>query len=135
MQPPSERTLLDGLRIGTRADVDAHARSYLADGRCVGWRTSADRPGIGIVIDAELADGPPPTALARRFGDHDFWERWTRAECAAKASGVPIAVWLREHGLCAGPDISVRTVRTTMAGTPVVVSAAYVRSASRGPSR
>ncbi|UPK76736.1 hypothetical protein MU582_08895 [Nocardioidaceae bacterium SCSIO 66511] len=135
MPPPSERTLLDGLRICTRADVNAHARSYLADGRCVGWHAPADRSGTAIVIDAELATGPPPTALARRFGDHDFWERWTRAECAAKACRVPIPVWLREHGLGAGPDISVRTVRTTMAGTPVVVSAADVRSASRWPSR
>ena len=55
--------------------------------------------GPGVVIDAELVDRAPPAALAARYGDADFWARWTRAECAAKAADVPIARWLRRHGL------------------------------------
>jgi hypothetical protein len=84
------------LRIGAGL-ADARTRSHLADGRVVGWYGDP-----GHVIDAELTDQPVPPALAARYGTEDFWGRWTRTECAAKAAGVPIAAWLREHGLDAG---------------------------------
>jgi hypothetical protein len=86
------------LRIGTPAELaGALTRSTLADGRVVGWYGAPGR-----VIDAELADRPVPPALAAAYGTERFWERWTAAECAAKHFDVPIAVWLREHGLSAG---------------------------------
>lgn len=78
--------------------ADAVTRSHLSDGRVVGWYGAP-----GVVIDAEVAGAPVPPALAARFGTEGFWERWTAAECGAKAHDVPIAVWLREHGLSAGP--------------------------------
>jgi hypothetical protein len=84
------------LRIGAVL-ADAITRSHLADGRVVGWYGED-----GHVIDAELAAQPVPPALAARYGPHDFWGRWTRTECAAKSAGVPIALWLAEHGLDAG---------------------------------
>lgn len=74
--------------------ADAVTRSRLADGRVVGWYGDAV-----FVIDAEIADQVVSPALAARFGSEDFWERWTAAECAAKAYDVPIAVWTRRHGL------------------------------------
>ncbi len=92
MPAPSEH-----LRVGTDL-ADAVTRSYLADGRVVGWYGDP-----GHVIDAELTDQPVPPALAARFGTEDFWGRWTRTECAAKAADVPIAVWLAEHGLDPAP--------------------------------
>ena len=83
------------LRIGTAAEMaDAVTRSHLSDGRVVGWYGEAD-----VVIDAELADAAAPTALTSRFGVEDFWVRWTSAECAAKLAGIPMHVWLTEHGL------------------------------------
>jgi len=54
-------------------------------------------------VDAEYADQPVPTALARRFGTMDFWTRWTRAEVCAKLAGTPILLWLDAHGLPADP--------------------------------
>jgi hypothetical protein len=77
--------------------ADAVTRSHLADGRVVGWYG-----GTGVVIDVETAAAPVPPALAARFGTETFWERWTAAECGAKAYDVPIALWTREHGLSAG---------------------------------
>lgn len=77
---------------------DALTRSRLADGRVVGWYGAP-----GAVIDAEIAAAPVPSALASRHGSEDFWERWTAAECGAKASDVPLELWIREHGLSAGP--------------------------------
>jgi len=77
--------------------TDAVTRSHLADGRVVGWYGDPE-----VVIDAELSGQPVPPALAARYGSADFWGRWTRTECAAKAADVPIAVWLAEHGLDAG---------------------------------
>lgn len=73
---------------------DAVSRSYVADGRCVGWYGAP-----GWVVDAELSDQQVPPALAKRHGVADFHRRWTRAECAAKLADVPIVLWLREHGL------------------------------------
>jgi len=86
------------LRIGSPDETaDAVTRSHLADGRVVGWYGDG-----GHVIDAELTGQPVPPALASRYGTDDFWGRWTRTECAAKAAGVPIGSWLRRHGLDAG---------------------------------
>lgn len=87
MPAPSE-----SLRIGTDLP-DAVTRSHLSDGRVVGWYGEP-----GVVIDAEV-DGPVPPALASRFGAHDFWARWTQAECAAKLADVPMQLWISEHGL------------------------------------
>lgn len=92
MLAPSD---LPPLRVGTREQVaDAVTRSHLPDGRVVGWYGEA-----AVVIDAEPADAVPPPSLAARFGAADFWRRWTAAECAAKAAGVPMQVWLGRHGL------------------------------------
>ena len=87
MPAPSE-----SLRIGTDLP-DARTRSHLSDGRVVGWYGEP-----GVVIDAEI-DGPVPPALASRFGEQDFWARWTQAECAAKLADVPMQLWISEHGL------------------------------------
>ncbi len=86
---PSSR---DFLRVGRDA-ADALTRSHLSDGRVVGWYGEP-----GVVIDAEIR-GPVPPALARRFGEQDFWARWTQAECAAKLADVPVQLWISEHGL------------------------------------
>jgi hypothetical protein len=82
---------------------DAVTRAHLADGRVVGWYGEPGR-----VIDAEISAQAVPPALAGRFGTEDFWGRWTRAECAAKAADVPLVVWLAEHGL--GPVAGAETV-------------------------
>lgn len=79
----------------------ARTRSYLADGRCVGWFTAF--PGM-VAIDAELGDRPAPSALGKRFGTVDFWVRWTRTECAAKLSNTPITLWLNRYGLEVSDD-------------------------------
>lgn len=102
------------IRIG-RNLPDAVNRSYLADGRVVGWYGEP-----GAVIDAELTDQPVPAALATRYGTEDFWGRWTRTECAAKAADVPIALWLAEHGLDAGigETVEVGDVTVSVAGRP-----------------
>ena len=93
MPAPSE--LVVRLRIGTPAELaDATTRSHLADGRVVGWYGAS-----GVVIDAELTDQDVPAALAARYGTEDFWGRWTRTECAAKRTGVPIAMLLADAGL------------------------------------
>jgi hypothetical protein len=107
--------------------ADAVTRSRLADGRVVGWYGDAS-----FVVDAEIAGQPIPPALAARFGGEGFWERWTAAECAAKAYDVPIALWLREHGLDTGA-LEVTTVHVE--GLVVSVAscdqrAAYVTSVS-----
>jgi hypothetical protein len=94
------------VRVGTAAETaDAVTRSHLPDGRVVGWYGDP-----GVVIDAEVADATPPTALVARFGAAGFWERWTAAECAAKLADVPMHLWLREHGL-AHSGALVETIR------------------------
>lgn len=91
------------MRVGEELP-DAVTRSHLSDGRTVGWYGEP-----GVVIDAEI-DRPVPPALEEAYGAEDFWERWTAAECAAKLGDVPIALWLRAHGLTAGP-VRVETTR------------------------
>lgn len=101
--------------------MDAVTRSHLGDGRCVAWQGRAQ--DTHIVIDAELANQKPPAQLSRKYGDDDFWERWTRAECAAKLAGVPIAAWLRANGMTSLPGrIEVATVRAVWLDPHLVVS-------------
>jgi hypothetical protein len=100
------------------------SRSYLPDGRCVGWYGPP-----GVVIDAELVGAEVPDALGRRYGRADFWGRWTRTECAAKAAGIPIARWLRRHGLNGPGTAHARTV--VLDG--VVVSVAAVPASGGQP--
>ena len=120
------------LHVGDPADL-AHAptRSHLSDGRCVAL---VGPDAVGWVVDAEL-DLAPPTALAGRFGTRRFWERWTRAECAAKLTDVPVARWWSRHGLPddpgslpGQPPLELRTVRVPTPGRPdLVVSVGRVR--------
>ncbi|TNH29705.1 hypothetical protein FHG89_11395 [Micromonospora orduensis] len=116
------------LRIGTpTALADAVTRSYLDDGRCVGW-SGPPAPGWRVAIDAERADAPVPPALARRFGGTDFWARWTRAECCCKLADVPVVAWWRRYGLGTPSDGAAlwRTLR--LADLVVTVGVAPVPS-------
>lgn len=119
--------MLHQLRIGTDAELGGYAaRSHLSDGRVVAWTGPVGAVGA---IDAEI-DRPVPPAMAARHGDADFWERWTRLECIAKVTDVPV-VLLQRAGLDAdpGPDLHVVTVRLhPEPGTTVVVSVACRRS-------
>lgn len=95
-------------------------RSHLGDGRCVAW-TGAPQ---GVAIDAEIQREVPP-ALARRHGVEDFWGRWTRLECAAKLSDVPVALLTRDGlDLPEGVIAHVVTVRLVDGRDEVVVSVA-----------
>ncbi|MBO0841792.1 MAG: hypothetical protein J2O46_01305, partial [Nocardioides sp.] len=107
------------------------ARSHLHDGRVVAWTGPYDHP---VAIDAEV-DRPVPAALARRFGTHDFWRRWTRAECVAKLTGQgvvrllaildegdPPQVDLVTHRLKGDIIVSVGTLRDVPSVTPPTVS-------------
>lgn len=127
MLAPSEVRAL--LRWGTPQEVaDATNRSYLGDGRVVGWFGAA-----GVVVDAELHAVIPPRALAARYGSQDFWERWTAAECRAKLANVPIVLWLRRHGLDGDLDgVDVLTCRYRTDG--ITVSVARSASHDRGVS-
>ncbi len=84
--------------------ASAVTRSHLPDGRVVGWFGEP-----GVVVDAEPAAAPVPSALGARFGVEGFWRRWTAAECAAKLADVPMQVWLHRHGL-AHPGARVSTI-------------------------
>lgn len=78
----------------------AGTHSRLADGRTVCWFAPRS-PGARYAVDAELAEQPVTTALARRLPDQgriDPWGWWTRAEVCAKLLDVPIIVWLARHG-------------------------------------
>ena len=102
-EPRAQRALRH-LRIGKHLP-DAVTRSYLADGRVVGWYGDP-----GVVIDGEIATQSVPRALAARFGAGSspsaFWTCWTQAECAAKLANIPITLWISEHGLdSAGHDV------------------------------
>jgi hypothetical protein len=83
------------LRVGEGTHV---ARSYLPDGRRVGWHGPVPA-GWAVAVDAELGTARVPARLAARFGEDRFWERWTRAECLCKLAGRPITAWTRRHGL------------------------------------
>jgi hypothetical protein len=112
-----------GLRLGTPRELRAApTRSHLSDGRCVGW-VGPVAPGTSTVVDGEL-EVRPPVHLARRFGDHDFFARWTRAECAAKLLDVPIAVWWHRHGLEVPAELglSLVTLRPTHLDPRLVVT-------------
>jgi hypothetical protein len=107
------------LAVGARDQMaTAAARSHLSDGRCVGW-FPAVRPALAAV-DAEIVTDPP-LALVARYGHADFWERWTRAETAAKLVDEPIVVWLRAHGLT-DPDPGTFALSTSRHGSLVVTT-------------
>lgn len=89
---------VSGGRAGGEVAASALTRSHTSDFRTVGWYGTPP-PGWRLAIDAEVSDAPVPPALAARFGPVSFWTRWTRAESMCKVLGVPIAVWLRRHGL------------------------------------
>lgn len=133
MAAPSSRRpgadLLSSLRVGTDAELSGYAaRSHLSDGRVVAW-TGPTGPGApAVAVDAEI-DRPVPAALAARHGAAGFWERWTRLECLAKLTDVPV-VLLQRAGLdaAAGPDVELVSGRMhPEPGTTVVVSVARER--------
>lgn len=113
------------LRVGTDAELSRYdARSHLSDGRVVAWTG----PAAGVAIDAEI-ERPVPPALAAAHGAESFWERWTRLECRAKLTGVPV-VLLQRDGLDAGPPPGVELVTGRLhpdGTTTVVVSVARRR--------
>lgn len=117
------------LRVGTDAELSRYAaRSHLSDGRVVAWTGPAGPDAPAVAIDAEI-DRPVPPALAARHGEADFWERWTRLECLAKLTGVPV-VLLQRDGLDAdpGPDVDLVTGRLPVdAETTAWVSVARAR--------
>lgn len=94
----------------------AGLHSYLPDGRRVCWRPRSGDPARRHAVDAELVSAAPPERLYRRWleggpprpGAAAFWAAWTRAEALAKLADVPIAVWLRRHGLDAPTPRGVR---------------------------
>lgn len=110
------------LRVGTAAGmVSATTRSYLADGRCVGWY-GPRVAGWKVAVDAENADAELPRFLAQRLGAAQFWSRWTRAECLCKLADVPMLTWWRRHGLDVPTDFS-GSWRTLRLGDVVVTVA------------
>lgn len=78
------------------------ARSYDSCGAQVSWIPPAELWSHRIACDVEQYDRPVPHIMARRFGDlraETFFAGWTAAEVAAKLTGTPILMWLRERGL------------------------------------
>ncbi|QGF23574.1 hypothetical protein [Raineyella fluvialis] len=112
---------------GHRPAYGSPARTHLPDDTVLSW-LPADLTGIDrYAIDAEYADRPLPAALTRRFGDQDFWTRWTRAEVCAKLTDTPILLWIDLHGLpadpAAGTPLRVHTLdRTAPDGRTIRVS-------------
>ena len=124
MTPLGEAEVEKHLRIGLPASLtEAVTRSYLPEGRCVAW-VGPVPSGTAIAIDAELVDVPVPAALARRFGVDGFWRRWTRAECAAKLSDIPMATWVHRHGLDAPAPFTYTTVSAERITPNLLVSVA-----------
>lgn len=117
------------LRVGTDAELSRYAaRSHLSDGRLVAWTGPAGPDAPAVAIDAEI-ERPVPPALAARHGEAGFWERWTRLECLAKLTGVPV-VLLQRAGLDADPGADVELVTGRLhpePGTTLVVSVARAR--------
>jgi hypothetical protein len=107
---------------GTDTSV-ALTRSHTGDFRTVGWYGAAP-PGWALAIDAEVTDATVPPALAARYGRDAFWGRWTRAESLSKVFGVPIALWLRWHGLRVLPHIPALWRTLTLADLTISVACA-----------
>jgi hypothetical protein len=106
---PPERTG-DGRR-PVRLLVGQHPRTRLSDGSTLVWRTPQALHGMATAVDAELLGQPVPPTLALRFPDlprPEFWSQWTQAEVTAKLLDTPILLWLRAHGLKAGPGLAIR---------------------------
>lgn len=125
----SDLDFRSSLRVGRPEEMaGATARSYLPDGRCVGWFAPF---GGTWVVDAECAGRPVPTALGNRFGVEDFWTRWTRVECATKLSGAPILTWLHTNGLAIPEDdsVAILTVRADWLAPDLIVSVGWTHVA------
>ncbi|GIJ27314.1 hypothetical protein Vqi01_24760 [Micromonospora qiuiae] len=123
------------LRVVPAAEsAGAVTRSHLGDGRCVGWY-GPPVPGWRVAIDAERADVPVPPALARSFGATDFWVRWTRTECLAKLTDIPVATWWHRYGLSAPPGTSWRWRTLHLADLAVTVTVAFAASEPTPTSR
>ncbi|WP_328989152.1 hypothetical protein OG394_23265 [Kribbella sp. NBC_01245] len=132
MPPPSDLlTQAESyLRVGSVAEMaGAITRSHLPDFRCVGWYGEPPA-GWTVVIDAEYADQVVPAPLARRFGETDFWPRWTRAECLCKLADVPMLAWWPEHGLDVPASFEGvwRTLRLPSSSGELVVTVAMAPS-------
>lgn len=131
--------------VGDLALRDRHPdapRSYLADGRVVVWLVDAP-PGWSLALDAELADRPVPEVVLRRArsaGGQDGsapladavagLSAWTRAEVAAKLTGIPILLWLTTIGLGAATDEQAAARGLLIETTP---GAEVVLSVGAGP--
>lgn len=105
----------DSVRVLLGPAESGATRSWLGDGRCVVWEPSERPVDVRWAVDAELVDRPLPAHLARRYEATDaelFWRLWTAMEVACKLRDVPVAVWLREKGLAADPQIELTTFRT-----------------------
>ena len=125
----SQSELEAHLRIGPPDSfATAVTRSHLPDGRCVGWVGQLPSD-TRLVIDAECTDEPVPEKLGSRFGTADFWERWTRAECAAKLTDTPMATWLQLHGMAGSEDHRYATVHAGWLAPHIVVSVGASRTA------
>lgn len=85
-------------------------RSYLSDGRGVGWNPPSTTSRWQAALDAERLDQRVPVVLqrlARRGSGLDptslpaeqLWQQWTRAEVLAKLLDVPILTWIGRYGL------------------------------------
>lgn len=93
--------LVRGADVSAETRPDA-SRTYLADGSGMAWKVPEGLGGRGVfVIDAEIV-APVRASLVRRYGVTDpdeFAALWTRAECLAKLTDVPIITWLQRHRL------------------------------------
>lgn len=110
--------LLDGVRpeslvltsVGAPRGSAGDVRSYLSDGRGVGWDPPSTASRWQAALDAERLDQRVPPALRRLAGrgrgldptalpPEVLWQQWTRAEVLAKLLDVPILTWIGRHGL------------------------------------
>ena len=104
--PASHDTALRVLPAGHRCGQGTH--STVADGRRVCWTPTTP---ARVAVDAELAAGPVPPALAARWGSADpdvVWPRWCWVECVAKLTDTPVLLLARTRPEPGHPDRPVR---------------------------